>query len=110
MSDFGALILFGEGSKNLNASERKYILTAINEAVKEGDYSSHIQEKVYAELWEWKDDFLCLKFTEYYNDDDREEVWKFAEEEDIDEAEEFIAAIEPKLNLNLEISAIFTDW
>lgn len=110
MSDFGALITFGEGSASLGPEKRAAILAAVNEAVQKGEYSSHIKEKRYTELHEWEDETLCLKFTEYYNDDDRDEIWEFAEEEDVEEAEELIEQITPKLDPDLDIAVIFTDW
>lgn len=110
MSDFGALILFGTGSASLGQDKREAILAAVNEAVQNGEFSSHIKEKRYTELCEWEDDTLCLKLTEYYDDDDRDEIWDFAEEEDTVEAEELIKSIKPILDPNREISVIFTDW
>lgn len=110
MSDFGTLITFGKDSANLGPDKRAAILAAVNQAVKDGEFSSHIQDKNYTELHEWEDNTLCLKFTEYYEDEDADEIREFAEEEDIDEANELIEAIKPELDPDLEMAAIFTDW
>ncbi|MDX2001556.1 MAG: hypothetical protein SFW35_03945 [Chitinophagales bacterium] len=110
MSDFGALILFGKDSANLSSDKRAIILDSINDTVQKGIFPAHIQEKQYTELSEWDDNSLCLKLTEYYDDDYRDEIWEFAQEEDLEEAKKLISAIKPKLGMALQISAIFTDW
>ena len=111
MSDFGSLITLGKGStKSLDQGQKANFLGALNEAISEGEYSILIKERQYEEFVEWEDDTLSIMLTEYYDDEDRDDIWEFAEEEDIAQAEEIIEAVNAKLDEPIDMKAIFTEW
>lgn len=109
MSDFGAVLIFSKKGGKQGSDDKSLILQEVNKTIENGDYSSHIKGKIYKELYDWEDNSFCLKFTEYYDDDDREEIWEFAEEEDLEEAQELIDTISPHLP-EFNITSEFTSW
>jgi hypothetical protein len=110
MSDFGALIIFRKASGTLSAEDKTLILDKLNEAVKNGEHSSHIKGAKYSKLIDWDENLHAVMLTEYFDDEDADEVREFAEEEDIDEANEIIAVLETSLGTDFKMEAVFTDW
>jgi hypothetical protein len=61
------------------------------------------------ELKDWVDQgSLAIILTEYYMDDDYDEIRDFAEEEDLEDAEIFIKKM--KLPRGIDVEAQFLDW
>lgn len=48
--------------------------------------------------------------TEYYEDEDADEIREFAEEEDIQDCERIIEKLKPILETDFEMVAKFEDW
>jgi len=109
MSDFGAIIIFSKKDGTSISDEEKEVIQAeLKRVIKSGNYSSIIEEGNYLELKNWDVDKLCSMITEYYIDENFDEIFEFAKEEDLVDAEDIVS----KLNLesSIEISFSFEEW
>ena len=109
MSDFGAIITFKKSGSSLSDSDRDSILKNFNKIVEDGEYSSHIKSRS-SYKFNKLDGVDCIKLTEYYEDEDADEIREFAEEEDIYEANEIIDSLKAVTDSSIEMEARFLDW
>jgi len=108
MSDFGAIIIFSKSNSSISDEEKEIIQTELKRVIKSGDYSSIIEEGNYLELKNWDEDKLCSMITEYYIDENFDEIFEFAKEEDTEDLEDIISKL--NLDASINISASFEEW
>lgn len=108
MSDFGAIIIFSKSNSSISDEEKEIIQTELKRVIKSGDYSSIIEEGNYLELKNWDEDKLCSMITEYYIDENFDEIFEFAKEEDTEDLEDIISKL--NLDTSIEISSSFEEW
>ena len=108
MSDFGAILIFSKSNSSISDEEKEIIQTELKRVIKSGDYSSIIEEGNYLELKKWDEDKLCSMVTEYYIDENFDEIFQFTEEEDIEDLEDIISKL--NLDASINISASFEEW
>ena len=109
MSDFGAIIIFSKNDgSSFTDDDKQAIKKELERVIKSGDYSSIIEEGNYLELKNWDEDKLCSMITEYYMDENFDEIFEFAKEEDTEDLEDIIS----KLNLDpsIDVSSSFEVW
>lgn len=109
MSDFGVIITFKKSGSSLSDTDRKSILTNFNKIVDDGEYSSHIKSRSSFKFYKL-DGVDCIKLTEYYEDEDADEIREFAEEMDMEEASEIIDSLKAVTDSSIEVEARFLDW
>lgn len=110
MSDFGSIILFGKRKGNFNDTDVQIIVNLLKKIIVGDKYPSNITEGNFAELRKWDDNSYCSIITAYYEDEDSEEIWKFAEENDIEECERIIQHLEPELAFDFYMEARMEQW
>jgi hypothetical protein len=110
MSDFGAIIIFRKKVGSFSSDDKKKIEKELKKVITEKEFPSNITEGNFAELRGWDDDAYCSMITEYYDDEDAEEIREFAEEEDIPDCELIIKKLTPTLESDFEMEAKFEDW
>lgn len=110
MSDFGAILIIEKNTGSLSSEDKAEITAAISEIITAGDYSEVIIEGDYKTIYGWNEDGHCIKLTEYYDDEDADEVRESAKEEDMEEAQEIAEKLIEKLGNDYTIVAAFEDW
>lgn len=110
MSDFGCLLVFKKQSGSLSQTDKELIINELSQEISEGSYSFMIEEGDYKTIYEWEDNSFCIRLTEYYSDEDEEEIWEFAQEEDLSDAKEIAEKLQLKFENSIDFTAIFTDW
>ncbi len=110
MSDYGCIITFKKRSGNLSNSNKQAITNKLNELIPDSDYSYMIQEGDYETFYDWGEGIECIRLTEYYFDDDEDEIAEFAEEEDLPDAEDIVEKLNQVFMNDIEIKALFTSW
>jgi|SRR5690606_7594409 len=110
MSDFGAIIVFTKKSGTFTDYDKELIETKLKEIVTNTEFPSNITEGNFARLRGWEDDSYCSMITEYYEDEDSEEIREFAEEDDLQDCERIIEKLKPIFEEDFEMEAKFEDW
>ena len=88
--------------------EKQIIQEELKRVIKSNDYSSIIEEGNYLELKNWDEDKLCSIITEYYIDENFDEIFEFAKEEDTEDLKDIISKL--NLDTSIEISSSFEEW
>lgn len=109
MSDFGCLLIFRKSGGRLSDSEKETIVDTLEGTIPDSNYSFAIQSGEYTEFYEWEDDVECIRLTEYYFDGD-EELYDFAKEEDLPDAEDIAQKLKKTLSEEVNIDVLFTEW
>jgi hypothetical protein len=110
MSDFGVIIKFSKPSSGLTSKEIEKIEEALKKVVTEEKFPSNITEGDFDTLKEWDEDEYVSFISEYYIDEDEEELKAFAEEEDLPEATKIIELLKSELPSEIEMSAHLEEW
>jgi len=110
MSDFGAIIIIKKVSGEMRPGDKNLIASHLVSIIDGGDYPKEIKTGNYKSLIEWGDEgALCSMLSEYY-DDDEDDIREFAEEEDMDEAEDIAEKLRGRLGPGFSITVAFEDW
>lgn len=110
MSDFGAIIIFKKKSGLFTSDDRKKVEKELKKVITDKEFPSNITEGNFAKLRGWDEDNYCSIVTEYYEDEDADEIREFAEEEDVQDCERIIEKLRPILETDFEMVAKFEDW
>ena len=110
MSDFGSIILFNKKAGEFNTSDQNKIKESLKKVIKENVFPLNITKGNFAELRKWDNDGYCSIITEYYDDEDSEEIWEFAKDDDVAECERIIELLKPDLLTDFDMEAKFEDW
>ena len=109
MSDFGGILIFSKKDGSVfTPEEKQIIINELERVIVNGDYPDHIREGNFRRLIDWGENTLASMITEYYMDDETEDLYDFAEEEDMDMLEEMIEQLE--LPSQIEVKAAFEEW
>lgn len=110
MSDFGVLIKFKKNSGSFNKEDLAKIVSGLEQVVNPKDFPSNITNGNFLKLKEWdKGEYVSL-ITEYYLDQNEEELMDFAEEEDLEQAKDIIEKLKIILNDSIDMSAHLEEW
>lgn len=111
MSDFGAILIIRKTSGSFTGGDKSTISSMLDAIISRSNYSEIIKTGAFKSLIGWDDDTaLCSMLTEYYDDEDSEDVREFAEEEDMDEAAEIAEKLQARLGNGFTVTAAFQDW
>ncbi len=109
MSDFGGILIFSKKDGSVFTPEEKQtIVNELERVIEHGNYPDIIREGNYRQLVDWGENTLASMITEYYLDEETEDLYDFAEEEDIELLEEMIEQLE--LPSQIEVKAAFEEW
>lgn len=110
MSDFGVIIKFTKNSGELQASDLENIISALEEIVgKSNDFPSNIVEGNYLTLKKWEGNTYVSVITEYYLDENEQELREWASEEDIAQALDITQKLSLIFN-DIQMSVHLEDW
>jgi hypothetical protein len=111
MSDFGAILILKKASGNFTAQDKELIVEKLSSIIEAGDYLDIIKKGNYKSLIDWEDDTaLCSMLTEYFDDENSEEVRAFAKEDDIEDVEDIAQKLQSKLGNSFTVVSAFEDW
>ena len=110
MSDFGAIIVFTKKTGSFSTDDKKIIEKELKKIVTDKEFPSNITKGNFSELVSWGNNSYCSMITEYYEDEDAEEIRSFAEEDDIPDCERIIELLKSKLEDDFKMEAKFEDW
>lgn len=83
MSDFGTVIFFTKKDGNINDNDLELLSSSIKNQIDLNDFPSNIKEGNINELKKWDDNILCSMITEYFFDENENEIRAIIEEEDL---------------------------
>jgi len=110
MSDFGVIIKFSKNSGNLTSDAISEIEVALEKVVTDEEFPSNITESNFATLKKWDEGEYVSFISEYYYDEDYEELKEFVEKEDLAQANKIIEKLKNELSSDIEMSAHFEEW
>jgi len=110
MSDFGAIIIFRKKTGSFSSDDKKKIEKELKKVITDKEFPSNITEGNFSELRGWDEDCYSSMITEYYDDEDTEEIREFAEEDDMQDCERIIEKLKLTLETDFEMEAKFEDW
>lgn len=110
MSDFGAVLIIKKVAGDMRPGDKNLIASHLVSIIETGHYSGSIKDGPYKNLNEWNEaNELCSMLTENY-DNDGEESREFAEEEDMDDADEIAQKLRARLGPAFSVTASIEDW
>ena len=110
MSDFGAIITFQKKNGSFSDDDKELIIKELKNIINHGNFPSNIKNGDYVILKKWYNQTYCSMITEYYDDEDSEEIRGFAEIEDIEEANQIITELKKVIGINFDMEVRFEDW
>ncbi len=110
MSDFGAIITFKKKTGTFSSDDKTKIEKELKKVITEKEFPSNITKGNFEDLRIWDEDRYCSMITEYYLDENAEEIREFAEEDDIQECEKIIEKLKTNLETFFEMKASIEDW
>lgn len=110
MSDFGVIIKFSKSQGGLNQSDIDSIEFELKEVVTTSNsYPSNIVRGNYLPLRKWDEDSFVSVISEYYLDENEQELKQWAVEEELEWAKEIIEKLKLVLT-NINMSGSFEEW
>lgn len=110
MSDFGVIIKFIKKGGNLTIDEIANIEEVLKRVVTTAEFPSNITESNFATIKQWDEGEYVSFISEYYIDEDEEELRTFAEEEDLEQAKVIIEKLKNELSSDIEMTALLEEW
>ncbi|MFT3794150.1 hypothetical protein [Flavobacterium sp.] len=110
MSDFGSMITFAKKEGELTDDDKEQIVGALEQAIVPSEFPSNITGGNFRKLRSLGDNVYCVLITEYYDDEDVDEMRDDIEADDLQECERIIKKLELSLGFVFEMEAKFEDW
>lgn len=110
MSDFGAIIIFRKKDGNFDSDDKNKIVNELKKVITEKEFTSNIVGGNFSELKIWQENACCSMITEYYDDENANQIWDFAKENDIEDCKRIIKLLKSNLPDDFSIEAKFEEW
>lgn len=83
---------------------------ALEKVVTDEEFPSNITEGNFKTIKQWDEGQFASFISEYYYDENEEELRLFAEQEDLEQAKKIIEKLKNELSSEFEMTAHLEDW